>query len=29
MKASGIGREECLEELMSYTQGKAVHVLRD
>jgi acyl-CoA reductase-like NAD-dependent aldehyde dehydrogenase len=26
-KNSGLGREECLEELLSYTQSKAVHVL--
>jgi acyl-CoA reductase-like NAD-dependent aldehyde dehydrogenase len=26
-KDSGLGGEECLEELLSYTQVKAVHVL--
>lgn len=26
-KNSGLGREECLEELLSYTQSKAVHVM--
>lgn len=26
-KNSGLGREECLEELLSYTQNKAVHVI--
>jgi acyl-CoA reductase-like NAD-dependent aldehyde dehydrogenase len=26
-KASGVGREESLEELLSYTQVKAVNVL--
>lgn len=25
-KNSGLGREECLEELLSYTQNKAIHV---
>ena len=25
-KQSGIGREECLEELISYTQEKSVHI---
>ena len=25
-KGSGVGREECLEELLGYTQTKAVHV---
>jgi hypothetical protein len=23
---SGLGREECLEELLSYTHNKAIHV---
>lgn len=26
-KNSGLGREECLEELLSYTRSKAVHIL--
>lgn len=26
-KNSGLGREECLEELLSYTQSKAVHII--
>lgn len=26
-KNSGLGREECLEELLSYTQSKAVHIM--
>ena len=26
-KDSGLGGEECLEELLSYTQVKAVHVM--
>ncbi|MGI9330992.1 MAG: aldehyde dehydrogenase family protein [Gammaproteobacteria bacterium] len=26
-KNSGLGREECLEELMSYTQSKSVHIM--
>ena len=26
MKNSGIGREECLDELLSYTQTKAIHI---
>lgn len=26
-KNSGLGREECLEELLSYTQSKSVHVM--
>jgi len=26
-KNSGLGREECLEELLSYTQTKAVHII--
>jgi betaine-aldehyde dehydrogenase len=25
-KQSGIGREECLEELISYTQEKNIHI---
>ena len=25
-KNSGLGREECLEELLSYTQNKAIHI---
>lgn len=25
-KQSGIGREECLEELLSYTQEKNIHI---
>ena len=28
-KASGVGREECLDELLSFTETKAVHVLLD
>ncbi len=26
-KNSGLGREECLDELLSYTQTKAVHII--
>ena len=26
-KNSGLGREECLEELLSYTQSKSVHII--
>jgi acyl-CoA reductase-like NAD-dependent aldehyde dehydrogenase len=26
-KNSGLGREECLEELLSYTQSKSVHIM--
>ena len=26
-KDSGLGREECVEELVSYTQSKAIHIL--
>ncbi len=26
-KNSGLGREECLEEVLSYTQSKSVHVI--
>ena len=26
-KNSGIGREECLEELLSYTQSKSIHII--
>lgn len=29
MKSSGVGREESIEELLSFTQTKAVHVLLD
>jgi betaine-aldehyde dehydrogenase len=25
-KNSGLGREECLEELLSYTHNKAIHL---
>ena len=26
-KNSGLGREECLEELLSYTRSKSIHVI--
>jgi acyl-CoA reductase-like NAD-dependent aldehyde dehydrogenase len=26
LKSSGIGREECVEELLSFTETKAVHL---
>ena len=29
VKSSGIGREECVEALLSFTETKAVHVVYD